>query len=224
MSDNKIPAHVAIILDGNGRWAKKYGQPRSFGHYQGGRNLFTVARAAKNLGIQKLTVYAFSTENWKRPEDEVNYLMTKPIEMFYQNRDKFLKIDYKITFVGRRDRFSKELLEVIDIIEDETKSNEGFELTIAADYGAYDEIITAANLSEKPITRESIENNLMVKEPVDLLIRTSGEQRISNFLLWQISYAELYFTKVHWPAFNEKELKKALKNYQERHRRFGGLV
>ncbi len=224
MSDNKIPAHVAIILDGNGRWAKKYGQPRSFGHYQGGRNLFTVARAAKNLGIQKLTVYAFSTENWKRPEDEVNYLMTKPIEMFHQNRDKILKIDYKITFVGRRDRFSKELIEVIDIIEDETKSNEGFELIIAVDYGAYDEIIRAANLSEKPITRESIENNLMVKEPVDLLIRTSGEQRISNFLLWQISYSELYFTKVYWPAFNEKELKKALKNYQERHRRFGGLV
>lgn len=224
MNEKMIPAHVAIILDGNGRWAKKYGQPRSFGHYQGGRNLFTVAIAAKKLGIKKLTVYAFSTENWKRPEDEVNYLMTKPIELFQQNRNRISEIDYKITFVGRRDRFSKELLEIIDIIEDETKSHQGFELTIAADYGAYDEIIRAANQSEKPITVESIEENLMVKEPVDLLIRTSGEQRLSNFLLWQASYAEFYFTKVHWPAFNEKELKKAVKSYQDRHRRFGGLA
>ncbi len=224
MNEKMIPAHVAIILDGNGRWAKKYGQPRSFGHYQGGRNLFTVARAAKNLGIKKLTVYAFSTENWKRPEDEVNYLMTKPIEMFHQNRNRISEIDYKITFVGRRDRFSKELLEVIDIIEDETKLHQGFELTVAADYGAYDEIVKAANQSEKPITIKSIEANLMVKEPVDLLIRTSGEQRLSNFLLWQASYAEFYFTKVHWPAFSEKELKKAIKSYQDRHRRFGGLA
>jgi len=224
MNEKMIPAHVAIILDGNGRWAKKYGQPRSFGHYQGGRNLFTIAKAAKNLGIKKLTVYAFSTENWKRPEDEVNYLMTKPIEMFHKNRDRISEIDYKITFVGRRDRFSKELLEVIHIIEEETKAHQGFELTIAADYGSYDEIVRAANLSEKPITIKSIEANLMVKEPIDLLIRTSGEQRLSNFLLWQASYAEFYFAKVHWPAFSEKELKKALKSYQERQRRFGGLA
>ncbi|MBU1093276.1 MAG: di-trans,poly-cis-decaprenylcistransferase [Firmicutes bacterium] len=224
MNDKKIPTHVAIILDGNGRWAKKYGQPRSFGHYQGGRNLFTVAKAAQKLGIKKLTVYAFSTENWKRPEDEVNYLMTKPIEMFHENRDRIKEIDYKITFVGRRDRFSKELLEVIQIIEAETKAHEGFELTIAADYGSYDEIVKAANQSEKPITIESIEKHLMVKQPVDLLIRTSGEQRLSNFLLWQASYAEFYFTKVHWPAFSEKELKKAIKSYQDRNRRFGGLA
>lgn len=224
MNDKKIPTHVAIILDGNGRWAKKYGQPRSFGHYQGGRNLFIVAKAAQKLGIKKLTVYAFSTENWKRPEDEVNYLMTKPIEMFHENRDRINEIDYKITFVGRRDRFSKELLEVIQIIEAETKTHEGFELTIAADYGSYDEIVKAANQSEKPITIESIEKHLMVKQPVDLLIRTSGEQRLSNFLLWQASYAEFYFTKVHWPAFNEKELKKAVKSYQDRNRRFGGLA
>lgn len=224
MNEKMIPKHVAIILDGNGRWAKKYGQPRSFGHYQGGRNLFKVARAAQKIGIRKLTVYAFSTENWKRPEDEVNYLMTKPIEMFHENRQKISEIDYKITFAGRRDRFSKELLEVIDIIEDQTKSNTGFELMIAADYGAYDEIVKAANLSEKPITIDSIAKNLMVKEPVDLLIRTSGEQRLSNFLLWQASYAEFYFTKVHWPAFSEKELKKAIKSYQSRQRRFGGLA
>ncbi len=224
MNEKIIPKHVAIILDGNGRWAKKHGQPRSFGHYQGGKNLFRVAKAAQKMGINKLTVYAFSTENWKRPEDEVNYLMTKPIEMFHENRERFSEIDYKITFAGRRDRFSKELLEVIDIIEDETKENVGFELTIAADYGAYDEIVKAANLSEKPVTIESITANLMVKKPVDLLIRTSGEQRLSNFLLWQVSYAEFYFAKVHWPSFSEKELKKAIKSYQSRQRRFGGLA
>jgi undecaprenyl diphosphate synthase len=221
--DKNIPTHVAIILDGNGRWAKKYGQPRSFGHYQGGRNLFSIATAAKKLGIKKLTVYAFSTENWKRPEDEVNYLMTKPIELFNENRNRIHEIDYRVTFAGRRDRFSKELLEVIETIEQETKDNQGFELTIAADYGSFDELVTAVNKCKHPIRKEDIEKHLMVKEPVDLLIRTSGEQRLSNFLLWQASYAEFYFTKVHWPAFREKHLKKAIQSYQKRHRRFGGL-
>ncbi|MBU1143162.1 MAG: di-trans,poly-cis-decaprenylcistransferase [Firmicutes bacterium] len=224
MKDKKIPEHVAIILDGNGRWAKKFGQPRSFGHYQGGRNLFRIARVAKDLGIKKLTVYAFSTENWKRPEDEVTYLMTKPIELFYENRTRMNEIDYKITFAGRKDRFSKELLEVMEIITKETQDHKGFELCVAVDYGSYDEIITAVNSSKFPITKESLEEKLMIKEPVDLLIRTSGEQRLSNFLLWQASYAEFYFTKVHWPAFREKELKKAIKSYQSRHRRFGGLA
>jgi len=224
VKDKKIPEHVAIILDGNGRWAKKFGQPRSFGHYQGGRNLFRIARVAKDLGIKKLTVYAFSTENWKRPEDEVTYLMTKPIELFYENRTRMNEIDYKITFAGRKDRFSKELLEVMEIITKETQDHKGFELCVAVDYGSYDEIITAVNSSKFPITKESLEEKLMIKEPVDLLIRTSGEQRLSNFLLWQASYAEFYFTKVHWPAFREKELKKAIKSYQSRHRRFGGLA
>jgi undecaprenyl diphosphate synthase len=218
-----IPSHVAIILDGNGRWAKKYRQPRSFGHYQGGRNLFRIAKDAKELGINKLTVYAFSTENWKRPEDEINYLMTKPIELFNQNKHRINEIDYKVSFVGRRDRFSKDLLNVIEEIEQLTKDNQGFELVIAADYGSYDEIINAINLIDGKVTKEKIEKHLMVKEPVDLLIRTSGELRISNFLLWQISYAELYFTKVHWPAFNKKQLIKALISYQKRQRRFGGL-
>jgi undecaprenyl diphosphate synthase len=218
-----IPSHVAIILDGNGRWAKKYRQPRSFGHYQGGRNLFRVAKDAKELGIKKLTVYAFSTENWKRPEDEVNYLMTKPIELFHANKHRIKEIDYKISFVGRRDRFDKNLLDVIEEIELLTKNYTGFELVIAADYGSYDEIINAMNQVEGKVTKEEIEKHLWVKEPVDLLIRTSGELRISNFLLWQISYAEFYFTKVHWPAFNKKELIKALTSYQKRQRRFGGL-
>jgi undecaprenyl diphosphate synthase len=224
MKDLKIPEHVAIILDGNGRWAKKYGQPRSFGHLQGGKNLFSVARIAKEMGIKKLTVYAFSTENWKRPKDEINYLMTKPIEMYHENKHRMKEIDYKITFAGRKDRLSKELLEVILEITEQTKNNTSFELCVALDYGSYDEIITAVNQIDKPITREAIESKLMVKEPVDLLIRTSGEMRLSNFLLWQVSYAEFYFTKVHWPAFNKKELTKAIKNYSKRQRRFGGLA
>jgi undecaprenyl diphosphate synthase len=223
LSDRRVPSHVAIILDGNGRWAKKYGQPRSFGHLQGGKNLFRIAKAAQKLGIKKLTVYAFSTENWKRPQEEVNFLMTKPIEMFHENKERIKEIDYQITFAGRRDRLSKELLEVMQTIEEETKHNQGFELTIAVDYGSYDELLTAINQLEKPVTKEDIEAHLMIQEPVDLLIRTSGEQRLSNFLLWQVSYAEFYFTKVHWPAFTEKELKKALKNYMKRQRRFGGL-
>jgi undecaprenyl diphosphate synthase len=219
----RIPHHVAIILDGNGRWAKKYGQPRSYGHLQGGRNLFRVARLAKDLGIKKLTVYAFSTENWKRPKDEIDYLMTKPIEMYHENKHRLNEIDYKITFAGRKDRISSELLAVIQEIENQTKAFSDFELCVALDYGSYDEIISAVNALEKPITRESLESKLMIKEDVDLLIRTSGEQRLSNFLLWQASYAEFYFTKVHWPAFQKRELLKAMKSYNKRHRRFGGL-
>lgn len=224
MKHTNVPKHVAIILDGNGRWAKKRGQPRSFGHYMGGRNLFKVATYAKEMGIEKLSVYAFSTENWKRPIDEVNYLMTKPIELYYKNIEKFNEIDYKIIFSGRRDRFSQELLKVIDEIEAKTKDHQGFILNVCVDYGSYDEIITAINTLDKPVSRELLESKLMVKEPVDLLIRTSGEMRISNFLLWQIAYAEFYFTKVHWPSFGKKQLIKAIKSYQKRQRRFGGLA
>ncbi len=223
MKQENIPKHVAIILDGNGRWAKKRGQPRSFGHYMGGRNLFSVARHASNLGIKKLSVYAFSTENWKRPEDEVNYLMTKPIELYEENKHRFNDIDYKIIFSGRKDRFSKKLLEVMQEIEEKTKNYDAFTLNVCIDYGSYDEIITAINQLDRPVTKETFEEKLMVKEPVDLLIRTSGEMRISNFLLWQIAYAEFYFTKVHWPSFNKKQLEKAIRSYQKRNRRFGGL-
>jgi len=223
VKQENIPKHVAIILDGNGRWAKKRGQPRSFGHYMGGRNLFSVARHASNLGIKKLSVYAFSTENWKRPEDEVNYLMTKPIELYEENKHRFNEIDYKIIFSGRKDRFSKKLLEVMQEIEEKTKNYDAFTLNVCIDYGSYDEIIAAINQLDRPVTKETFEEKLMVKEPVDLLIRTSGEMRISNFLLWQIAYAEFYFTKVHWPSFNKKQLEKAIRSYQKRNRRFGGL-
>lgn len=223
MIDKNVPAHVAIILDGNGRWAKKFGQPRSYGHYQGGRNLFRVATIAKKLGIKQLTVYAFSTENWKRPKEEVDFLMSKPIEMFYENEHRFDEIDYRIQFVGHRHNFSPELLKVLGIIEEKTKNHQGFTLKVAVDYGSQDEIIEALK-NVKTVSKEAIEEQLMVQEPVDLLIRTSGEQRLSNFLLWQCAYAEFYFTKVHWPAFREKQFKKALRAYQKRNRRFGALA
>ncbi len=223
MNLEKMPQHVAIILDGNGRWAKKRKQPRSYGHYMGARNLFRIANIAHEFGIKKLSVYAFSTENWKRPKDEVDYLMHEPVKYYQKNKDKVKDIAFKITVSGRKDRLPKDLLEVIKDLTFKTKDNKGLELNICLDYGAYDEIINAVNQSTLPITKEILESHLMVKEPVDLLIRTSGEQRISNFLLWQISYAEFYFAKVHWPAFKKRQFEKALKSYQKRHRRFGGL-
>jgi undecaprenyl diphosphate synthase len=218
-----MPKHVAIILDGNGRWAKKRKQPRSFGHYMGGRNLFRVANQAHALGINKLSVYAFSTENWKRPKEEVSYLMNFPVEYYEKNKERISEIKFRVTVSGRKDRLPKALLDVIDDVVSLTKNNEGLELNVCLDYGSYDEIIKAVNQCERPVTQEALESHLMVKEPVDLLIRTSGEQRISNFLLWQISYAEFYFAKVHWPAFSKRQFEKALKNYQKRTRRFGGL-
>lgn len=223
MNMKKMPKHVAIILDGNGRWAKKRKQPRSYGHYMGARNLFNIANVANDFGIEQLSVYAFSTENWKRPKEEVDYLMSEPVKYYHKNKDKVKDIKYKITVSGRKDRLPADLLEVIDDIVIKTKDNPGLNLNICLDYGAYDEILSAINASEKPVTRTSLENHLMVKKPVDLLIRTSGEQRISNFLLWQIAYAEFYFAKVHWPAFKKRQFEKALKSYQNRHRRFGGL-
>lgn len=223
MRKTSVPSHVAIILDGNGRWAKKRHKPRSFGHYQGARNLFSIAQYAQSLGIERLTVYAFSTENWKRPKEEVDYLMNKPVETFYEYRDRLDEIGFKVRFIGRRDRFSKELLNVIETIEKETSEKTGFELVIAADYGAKDEIVRAVNQLRLPIRETDLESSLMLAEPVDLLIRTSGEKRISNFLLWQISYAEFHFTNVLWPAFRPRHLKRAIRDYQRRHRRFGGL-
>ncbi|WP_210997116.1 polyprenyl diphosphate synthase [Acholeplasma equifetale] len=222
MEKEKLPRHVAIILDGNGRWAKKRLLPRQAGHYQGGQNLVTIAQYANQVGIKMLTVYAFSTENWKRPKEEVDYLMTKPAQMIMENIEKFKKSDIKILIQGRKDRIPEKLLNAIRLLEDVTKDHQGMVLNICFDYGSYDELLTAFK-AVKEFTVEEVYKNLMVKEPVDLLIRTSGELRISNFLLWQIAYAEFYFTKKHWPEFTKKEFNKAMKSYAKRNRRFGGL-
>ncbi len=218
-----MPTHVAIIMDGNGRWAKKRGQSRSFGHYMGGRNLFKVAKLAMEFGIKKLSLYAFSTENWKRPKEEIEYLFNTPIEFYEKQKADLDTIGYQIIFSGRRDRLPESLLKVMKEIERTTAKFSGFILNVCVDYGSYDEIVSAVNEIKPPITQKDIEAHLMVKEPVDLLIRTSGEQRLSNFLLWQVSYAEFYFTKVHWPSFGKRQLTKAIKSYQKRQRRYGGL-
>lgn len=219
---SNLPDHIAIILDGNGRWAKKRGLPRHLGHYQGAMNLVTISNYANQRGIKQLSVYAFSTENWKRPKEEVDYLMTKPVELIEKNIEKFKNSTIKIQVKGRRDRIPESLLKSIINLEEITKNHKGLILNVCLDYGSYDEIVTAIKKA-KEVSIEGITNELMIKEPVDLLIRTSGEQRVSNFLLWQIAYAEFYFTKKHWPAFSKRELDKALLSFSKRQRRFGGL-
>lgn len=235
LDTNKIPQHVALILDGNGRWAKKRSLPRTVGHRKGAFNIEKIAIACQNLGIKYMTCYCFSTENWKRPQDEVNYLMKLPIRYFKKAYKTIIESNIKIQVIGRRDRFPKELLEAIIEVEEKTKNHTNLTLTLCLDYGSYDEITTAfkqiadevikGQINIDDITPEVITNHLFTKDlpQVDLLIRTSGEYRISNYLLWQIAYSEFYFTDVLWPDFNEEELNKAIYDYQNRNRRFGGL-
>ncbi|MCM1130527.1 MAG: isoprenyl transferase [Roseburia sp.] len=232
---NKIPVHVAMILDGNGRWAKKRLLPRTFGHRKGAFNIVDVAKACDKIGIKYLTMFCFSTENWNRPTDEVNYIMSAPIRYYKRYKDKIENSKMKVCFIGRRDRIPVPLLRILEEIEHITKDHTGLTLTLCVDYGSYDEITTATKeiaklvkenkLSVEEITPELIESHLFTKDypKLDLLIRTSGEIRISNYLLWQLGYAELYFTDTLWPDFDEKELEKAILSYQSRNRRFGGL-
>jgi len=230
-----IPKHIAIILDGNGRWARKRGMPRTFGHQRGVENIRKVAIAAGDFGIKALSVYAFSTENWKRPKDEVNFLMKLPGEFEKKFKDEFKKHDIKVMFSGRKTHLSKENLDILERITENTKDRKGLILNICFDYGSQTEITEAVKeialavkngeIQPKNITVDSISNRLYTKDlpQLDLLIRPSGEIRLSNFLLWQAAYAELYFCKTYWPAFSKKSLEKALVDYTKRNRRFGGL-
>ena len=232
---NRIPQHIAIILDGNGRWAKKRLMPRTLGHRKGAFNLRDISVECNKLGIKYLTVYCFSTENWKRPTEEVNYLMSAPIKYFNRYKNDLTKSNIRIKVIGRRDRLPQAFLECVNSIEEITKDHTGLTLTLCIDYGARDEITTsvkqiAKDLLEGKIKLEDINedlitNNLFTKDypQLDLLIRTSGEYRISNYLLWQMAYSEFYFTDVLWPDFDKNELIKALKDFQGRNRRFGGL-
>ncbi len=230
-----LPRHVAVILDGNGRWAKQRGMPRTFGHRAGVDNIRNIALAAQELGIQALSVFAFSTENWNRPEDEVAFLMTLPSEFDRKFHDDFQKRDIRVRFSGRRTKLSPENLAIMDRIASESKNRKGMILNVCFDYGSYDEITEAVRslaqacqngtLSWEAITPELLSSRLSTADlpPLDLLIRTSGEQRLSNFLLWQAAYAELYFTPVYWPAFTKKDLEDALADYSRRDRRFGAV-
>jgi undecaprenyl diphosphate synthase len=222
-------------MDGNGRWAKRIGMPRTFGHKKGSENLKDIALVCNEIGIKALSVYAFSTENWSRPKAEIDYLMALPAEFKEVFKGKFKDNDIRVIFSGRKDRFPKKVQELIIDVEEKTKERKGLILNICFDYGSYTEILDGVKeISKKfkkgdikldDITEDLMHDHLYTRElpRLDLLIRTSGEERISNFLLWQLAYSELIFVKKHWPAFNRKELFKALDNFQKRNRRFGGL-
>ena len=230
-----IPSHIAIILDGNGRWAQKHNLLRTIGHKKGAENLKDITLICNEIGIKVLSVYAFSTENWNRPTNEVEYLMKLPREFEESIKGQFKEKDIKIMFSGRRDRFNSENLELLTRIEKNTKDRKSMILNICFDYGSHTEIIEAVKQISKKyksnkiklddINVEMIDNHLYTKDlpPLDLLIRTSGELRISNYLLWQLAYSELYFTNKYWPEFGRKELFKALDNFQNRSRRYGGI-
>ena len=231
----KLPHHIAFIMDGNGRWAKRRGLPRKVGHYEGGRALVRILQLSHKLGIQAITVFAFSTENWKRPKEEVDYLMSLPSQYIDQYLPRIKEENIRMNFIGDITELPQQMQNDIKRATEETRGNTGLIFTIALNYGAQHEVLSATmkiaqEIETKQITHDEInldyfKSKLMTHDlpDVDLLIRTSGELRVSNFLLWQIAYSELYFTKKCWPDFKEIEMLKALKNFQKRHRRYGGL-
>lgn len=229
----RVPETVAIIMDGNGRWAKAKGLPRTAGHKQGADTIRTVALAANRLGIKKLICYAFSTENWKRPEEEVGYLCKLPGIFFDRYMKELMANNIRVTFAGELERFPADTQKVINKAVEQSESNTGLELCLAINYGSQREMLLAiqayANevkegIRDNDLTIEEFSKYLFVPEDIDLMIRTSGELRISNFLLWQIAYSELIFTPVAWPDFDEKCLIECIEEFNKRDRRFGGLT
>ena len=235
-NERKIPVHVAIIMDGNGRWAKKRGLPRTAGHAQGARVVEQILEDADHMGIRYLTVYAFSTENWSRPDSEVKALMNLLRTYMKTSLAKCARNNVRIRVIGDKSRLDSDLQASIANLEKETASNTGIGFQIAINYGSRDEIVRAvrkaaqkvkdSELNPEDITEDMISNELDtagIPDP-DLLIRTGGEQRISNFLLWQTAYSELYFCDAAWPDFNKAELEKAVDAFNNRERRYGGLI
>ncbi|GFI50543.1 isoprenyl transferase [Lachnospiraceae bacterium] len=231
----RIPQHVAIILDGNGRWAKSKGMPRNYGHAQGSKNVERICEDAYRMGIKYLTVYAFSTENWSRPKDEVDALMKLLRNYMKTCLKTAAKNDMKIRVIGDVTKLDPDIRSRIEELEEATKNNGGLNFQIAINYGSRDEIIRAvrklaAACAEKTLLPEEIDEAALercldthdIPDP-DLLIRTSGELRLSNYLLWQLAYTEFYFTDVPWPDFTKAELMKAVDQYNARDRRYGGV-
>ena len=228
-----IPKHVAIIMDGNGRWAEDKGLPREFGHQNGVNSVKSIVQEAYKSGIEYLTLYAFSIENWDRPSDEVSSLMSLLVSTLRDEFDEIFDKDIKLNAVGEINSLPKEVVSELEFIVNKTKNNRKMNLTLALSYGGKQEIFNAVKMIADKVKNNLIELNnfddsiinshLYTKNlpDVDLLIRTSGEQRISNFLLWQIAYAELYFTDVYWPDFSKDDFNLALENYKSRERRFG---
>ena len=231
-----IPKHVAIILDGNGRWAKSKGMPRNYGHTMGAKNVETICEEAYRMGIKYLTFYAFSTENWNRPDSEVRALMSL-LENYLKTCMKTAKKNnIRVRIIGDITRLEESFQKQIKELEEASKEYDGLNLQIAINYGSRDEMLRAmkkmasciedGTLKSSDITEQVFERYLDtadIPDP-DLLIRTSGEQRLSNYLLWQLAYSEFYFTEVPWPDFDKRELEKAIEAYQKRNRRFGGLT
>ncbi|MCM8800512.1 MAG: isoprenyl transferase [Candidatus Omnitrophica bacterium] len=232
---NNIPLHVAIIMDGNGRWAKERGLPRTIGHREGIKRIKEIVKAAKDLGIKVITLFAFSTENWRRPKEEVDMLMRSLNNFLSRQVEELDKNNIRFMVIGRKEPLPGYLLNKIRKVEQRTRNNTALTVVLALNYGAKQEIVDAAkrfakdvlegktNLEDLDIERfKDYLYTVGLPDP-DLLIRTSGELRLSNFLLWQISYSELYFPKKYWPDFKKEDLEKAIKVYTLRQRRFGGL-
>ncbi len=226
----RIPRHIAIIMDGNGRWAKQRFMPRVAGHQRGVETLREIVKACRDLGVGYLTVFAFSSENWRRPADEVSYLMSLFLKMLEREVSKLHQNDIRLKIIGDRSRFDEQLKSTMREAEQLTANNSALTLTVAANYGGRWDVMQAVQnmLREHPhlaqtFTEQDLQPYLSMSdapEP-DLFIRTGGEQRISNFLLWQLAYTELYFTDTLWPAFDRTELDRAIASYQQRERRFG---
>ncbi len=232
--DYKVPKHVAIIMDGNGRWAQKRGLKRTKGHQRGADVLKEISEYVYDKGIDVLSVFAFSTENWKRDKEEVDYLMDLFLKAFKKNFDSIKKKGVKVVFSGVKNKLSDKVLKAMEKMTLETKDNKNGIFNICLNYGGQDEIVEASkkicnDVKENKINISDINSKMFNKymfndlPPIDLMIRTSGEYRISNFMLWQMAYAELYFTDVLWPDFNKEELDKAIKSFNNRDRRFGAV-
>ena len=237
LDPDRMPEHVAIVMDGNGRWAKQRGLPRTEGHTQGEEALFDVVEGALEVGVKWLTVFAFSTENWKRPPSEVRFLINFKRDLLRRRRDDLNHRGVRIEFLGREDwRVPRSVIRDMDVARDLTKQNRRMTFTIAFNYGGRMEIVDAVRrliedrergrVKAERITAESIRARVYNPEmpDPDLLIRTGGEMRISNFLLWQAAYAELWFTPVYWPDFNREHLFEGIRDYQKRDRRFGAVL
>ncbi len=235
MSVEQFPKHIAIIMDGNGRWAQQLGKPRTYGHYVGYKALLKVVSYAEKIGVSSLTLYAFSSENWQRPDTEVKALMTLFSRAIKHNRRLFLKRGMRFNVVGDKSRFSDKLRHEIHQLEMETAEHDGLVVNFAANYGAKWDIVEACKalarqvqageISASDIDEKRLSEQLCLAEQgdVDLLIRTGGELRISNYLLWQCAYAEFYFTPIFWPEFDERALDAAISEFQRRTRRFGNV-
>ena len=236
LSPDNIPQHVAVIMDGNGRWARKRGLPRIIGHQNGMKAVKRTAIAADELGIKILTMYAFSTENWKRPKEEVDFLMKLPQEFLAIELEELIEKNVRVTMMGHSEDLPPHTLEAMEEAVLRTADNDGLVLNFALNYGSRKEItecakaigrdISAGILQPEDITEEMFGKRLLsggLPDP-DLLIRTSGELRLSNFMLWQLAYSEMWFTDVYWPEFTEEHLHQAVAEYQHRTRRYGGLT